>query len=99
MDTHTAVAYAVYENYKQETGDMTPAVIASTASPYKFTGSVMGALGDEYKEKNDFELLKEMENLLKEQMPQGIRNIENMPVVHKTICEVNKMKEVVTNFL
>lgn len=99
MDTHTAVAYAVYEDYKLETGDDTPTIIASTASPYKFTGSVMGALGDKYKEKNDFELLKEMENLLKEQMPQGIRHIENMPVVHKTVCEVDKMKEVVTKFL
>ena len=99
MDTHTAVAYAVYEDYKEKTGDKTPTVIASTASPYKFTGSVMGALDDKYKEKNDFELLKEMENLLNEQMPQSIRNIEAMPVVHKTICEVNEMKQVVTKFL
>ena len=41
MDTHTAVAACAYEKYKAETGDETKTVIASTASPYKFTRSVM----------------------------------------------------------
>ena len=45
MDTHTAVAYKVYENYLAETGDKTPTVIASTASPYKFADSVAKAIG------------------------------------------------------
>ena len=45
MDTHTAVAYKVYENYVKETGDETPTIIASTASPYKFGVSVAKAIG------------------------------------------------------
>ena len=45
IDTHTAVAAGVYDKYVKETGDKLPAVIASTASPYKFTRSVMDALG------------------------------------------------------
>ncbi len=45
MDTHTAVAYKVYEDYVSETGDMTPTVIASTASAYKFAQSVAAGLG------------------------------------------------------
>lgn len=44
MDTHTAVAYKVYEDYAAETGDNTPTIIASTASAYKFAESVASAL-------------------------------------------------------
>ena len=40
LDTHTAVAVKVYEDYRARTGDMTPVVIASTASPFKFCGPV-----------------------------------------------------------
>ena len=43
IDTHTAVAADVYFSYREESGDNTPAIIASTASPYKFTGSVLSA--------------------------------------------------------
>ncbi len=44
-DTHTAVAVKVYEDYRARTGDVTPTVIASTASPFKFCQSVIEALG------------------------------------------------------
>ena len=44
-DTHTAVAVRVYEDYRARTGDETPVVIASTASPFKFCRSVIEALG------------------------------------------------------
>ncbi|MBR3943191.1 MAG: threonine synthase, partial [Clostridia bacterium] len=46
MDTHTAVAKAVYDDYKASTGDVTKTVIASTASPFKFSGNVLDALND-----------------------------------------------------
>jgi len=45
IDPHTAVAFSALEQYRQETGDQTPCVVASTASPFKFCGSVLGALG------------------------------------------------------
>ena len=45
IDTHTAVAYKVYEDYVEETGDETPAIIASTASAYKFADSVAHSIG------------------------------------------------------
>ena len=44
-DTHTAVAVKVYEDYVKATGDKTKTIIASTASPYKFSGSVLSAIG------------------------------------------------------
>ncbi len=45
MDTHTAVAYAVLADYRAATGDATPSVVLSTASPFKFCTSVLDALG------------------------------------------------------
>lgn len=47
IDTHTAVAYHVLADYRSETGDTTPAVVVSTASPFKFCDSVLRALGEE----------------------------------------------------
>ncbi|SBW04727.1 Threonine synthase [uncultured Eubacteriales bacterium] len=45
IDPHTAVAFDVLERYRGETGDETPAIVVSTASPFKFCDSVLGALG------------------------------------------------------
>ena len=45
MDTHTAVAYTVLQDYRAATADDTPAVVVSTASPFKFCDSVLNALG------------------------------------------------------
>ena len=45
MDTHTAVAYQVLQDYRRETGDQTPAIVVSTASPFKFCDHVLCAVG------------------------------------------------------
>lgn len=99
MDTHTAVAYAVYDQYVKETGDETPTVIISTASPYKFTGSVMGSLDERYKEVEDVRLLEEMEKLLGEPMPLGVKDLFEKEIKHTNKCEINEMKKVIENFL
>jgi len=44
MDPHTAVAWKAAEDYRAETGDASPCVVLSTASPYKFPASVLEAL-------------------------------------------------------
>ena len=46
IDPHTAVAFSALEQYRAETGDETPCVVVSTASPFKFCDSVLGALGE-----------------------------------------------------
>ncbi len=53
-DTHTAVAVGVYEQYRAQTGDTTPVVIASTANPYKFSASVLQALDDKVGDVDEF---------------------------------------------
>ena len=65
MDTHTAVASSVYEKYRKETGDTTKTVIASTASPFKFTRSVMNAIDGKFEAMGDFELVDELSRLAK----------------------------------
>lgn len=99
IDTHTSVGYHVYETYKSKTGDNTKTVIASTASPYKFTVPVMSAIDDKYKDKNSFELLYEMEKVMKKPMPASINGIENRTVLHKAVCEKDEMKKVVENII
>lgn len=99
MDTHTAVAYAVYDQYVKETGDTTPTVVVSTASPYKFTHSVMTAVDAQYDGINDFALLEEMQKLTKGTMPKAMDHIASRKIWHKTVCEVSEMKQIIDEFL
>ncbi len=86
MDTHTAVASSVYQKYREETGDGRTTVIASTASPYKFTRSVMNALDPAYDSRDDFELVDELERISGVKIPQAIEDIRSAPVLHDTVC-------------
>lgn len=99
MDTHTAVAAAVYDKYKDATGDRTPAVIASTASPYKFTRSVMEAVDGKYASQSDFELVDELNRLSDVKIPQAIEDIRSAEVLHDTVCDKSEMKTTVCNIL
>ena len=99
MDTHTAVAATVYEKYVAATGDKTPTVIASTASPYKFTRSVMEAIDEKYASQSDFELVDELNRLSGVAVPQAIEDIRTAPVLHDTVCDKAEMEAVVRNIL
>lgn len=99
IDPHTAVAACVYEKYKKETGDEKPAVIVSTASPYKFTRSVMDAIDHKYDAMEDFELVDLLSERSKVKVPRAIEEIRTAPVLHDHICEKNRMKETVMEFL
>ena len=91
IDTHTAVAAHVYEQYVADTKDTTPTVIASTASPYKFTRSVMDAIDPAYDVKTDFELVDELNRLSKVAVPQAIEDIRTAPVLHDTVVDAKDM--------
>ncbi len=99
IDTHTAVAATGYEKYKKETGDDTVTVIASTASPYKFTRSVMDAIDSKYDSMTDFELVDELSKISNVAVPQAIEDIRTAPVLHDTVCEVNEMSSSVKKIL
>ncbi|MBE5893815.1 MAG: threonine synthase [Lachnospiraceae bacterium] len=99
IDTHTAVASAVYGKYVAETGDTTKTVIASTASPYKFTRSVMNAIDEKYDALSDFELVDELSGIANVAVPNAIEEIRTAPILHDKQCQVDEMKDVVRAFL
>ena len=99
IDTHTAVASAVYQKYVEETNDRTKTVIASTASPFKFTRSVMNAIDAKYDAMGDFELVDELSRLSGVKVPMAIEEIRTAPVVHDKQCDVDAMPKVVREFL
>lgn len=99
IDTHTAVAAAVYDKYKIETGDETKTVIASTASPFKFTRSVMGAIDPACQKMEDFALVDKLSELGNVMVPPAIQEIRNAPVRHTTVCDVDQMADTVRAFL
>ena len=100
IDTHTAVAAGVYEKYKKETGDCEKkTVIASTASPFKFTRSVMKAIDVKYDSMSDFELADELSRIGNVKVPQAIEEIRTADIRHNTVCEVKEMPDMVRKFL
>ena len=99
IDTHTAVAAEVYKKYKAETGDNKQTVIASTASPFKFTRSVMDAIDSKYDSMTDFELADELSKIANVKIPQAIEDIRTAPVLHDHVCEVEEMPDMVKSFL
>ena len=100
IDTHTSVAAAVYKKYVAETKDTTKAVIASTASPYKFTRSVMEAIDcDAYASMGDFELVDELEKVSAVKVPNAIEEIRNAQIRHNTTVEVSEMPMIVKKLL
>ena len=99
LDTHTAVASKVRRKYLAETKDETKTVIASTASPYKFTRSVMNAIDEKYDKMSDFELVDELNKISGVAVPKAIEEIRTAPVLHDTVVEVDEMKATVKKFL
>ena len=99
MDTHTAVAACVYKKYINETGDDKVTVIASTASPFKFTRSVMDAIDSKYDALSDFELVDELSKIANVKVPNAIEEIRNAEVRHNNLVEVDGMKDIVKKFL
>jgi len=98
-DTHTAVAVKVYEDYKNKTGDKTKTVIASTASPYKFSSSVLEALGSFEECLDEFEMVKKLSEISKYEIPQELLELRDKKVRFSQSIDKSKMKEFVLETL
>jgi len=101
IDTHTAVAVDVYNQYREETKDMTPTVIASTASPFKFNQSVLSALGkdEEIIEKDDFRLVDMLSEISKMEIPESLGSLKNKTKRFEGVCGKGELLEVVSSFI
>lgn len=100
-DTHTAVGINVYNKYRDLTGDNTQTVILSTASPYKFNGSVVKALlGDEpVAGRSEFELLETLSRVSGTEIPRNLKGLDKKPVLHGQVVNRDQMSEAVMDFL
>ncbi|MCD7785134.1 MAG: threonine synthase [Oscillospiraceae bacterium] len=99
VDTHTAVASKVYESYAKATGDTTKTVIASTASPYKFSASVLGALGCDSDGADEFEMVKLLEEKCGVPAPESLALIKDKTVRFTNTVAPDKMSDAVLDFL
>ena len=99
MDTHTAVAKRVYNDYVKETGDGTKTVIVSTASPFKFSDSVLRAVKGEITSNNEFEMLTELSEAGEMNIPKSLAELEEKPIIFRTTCEKEEMYDVVSQML
>ena len=98
MDTHTAVAYKVYQDYVSETGDETPTLIASTASPYKFAESVGRAIGLAEAE-DGFAAVRALNEKTGVYVQKGLKDLDQKPVLHTGVCEVGGQAQAVLDAL
>ena len=97
-DPHTAVASAVYQKYVERTGDHTPTVIASTASPYKFPRVAVEAVSGKAPA-DDFAAVKELEKLSGVVIPKAVDGLETAEVRHKTVVATSDMQKAVEDYL
>lgn len=98
MDTHTAVAYKVYEDYRAATGDETPTVIASTASAYKFAASVIDALGMP-PEADGFACVRALHEKTGVAIPAGLRDLDRKEIRHSGVIEKDALADAVMSSL
>lgn len=99
IDTHTAVAYDVYEKYKKATQDDRTVVIASTASPFKFPRSINEVLNFADSSASDFEMVQVLSDKMGLKIPKGIEGLEEKEIRHRVTCKKDEMREVIKNFL
>lgn len=100
LDPHTAVAAAVYDQYREATGDKHPTVIVSTASPYKFPRAVVKALTGEVAEStDDFELVTQLAAISELEIPAAVSELVTAKVRHDIVVESKYMQETVESIL
>ncbi|MBQ6693214.1 MAG: threonine synthase, partial [Clostridia bacterium] len=89
MDPHTAVAWRVYEDYRKA-GEGRPAVILSTASPYKFAPAMLTALRVEVPE-SGFAAMDLLHEKTGAAVPQGLASLREKPVRHRDVIDPRDM--------
>ncbi len=98
-DTHTAVAKRVYRSYREQSGDTTPTVIASTANPYKFSASVLSALQGDHADQDEFEKVETLYRLTGCPVPAQLLSLKDKPQRFTKVCERDAMEQAVFELL
>ena len=98
-DTHTAVAVAVYDDYARVTGDKTPTVIASTASPYKFSKAVLESIGCDDVQMSEFDMVEKLHELTGAEVPLPLANLRGKEPRFSEVTDKDQMQGVVLKAL
>ena len=98
-DTHTAVAVKVWEDYKKATGDETPCIIASTASPYKFAPAVLEGVTREALPEDEFAMTEKLFAVTGLPIPPPIATLRGREILHGNFVEKSQMQQVIRDFL
>ena len=98
-DTHTAVAVKVYMDYVKATGDKTKTVIASTASPYKFSGAVLEAISGQKSEADEFTLVDMLAQRSELSVPTSIKALKDKDIRFAQSVEKTDMESFVMEAL
>ena len=97
-DTHTAVALSSAEQYIKESGDTTPIVVASTASPYKFAIDVYRSLADNFNG-SDLDALESLSNLTNTEITYPLRDLDKKEVRFTKVIDHNDMLSEVYSYI
>ncbi|MDE5563632.1 MAG: threonine synthase, partial [Oscillospiraceae bacterium] len=94
-DTHTAVAVKVYMDYIAKTGDTTKTIIASTASPYKFSASVLEAIEGAQSADDEYEQVAHLAEVSGLPVPQSLAALKDKPVRFSEVIDKADMESYV----
>lgn len=95
LDTHSAVAVKVYEDYRQSTGDTTKTVITSTASPYKFSASVLEAIEGKPSSLDEFAMVDRLNELSGYDIPASLAELKTKERRFKDVITKEQQKDYV----
>ncbi len=98
-DTHTAVALDVCDSYIAATGDKTPVVVASTASPFKFSKAVLSAVEGEKAYDDEFSTVNALEELSSLKAPEQLSALKGKQVRFTKVTSKENMADVVFEML
>ena len=95
IDTHTAVGKAVLDKYQSTEGDNHHSIILSTASPYKFAGSVMQALqGDRHENSiSELDIINKLSDLTGTAIPENLASLGQKKVKHKKVITRDALRD------
>jgi len=102
IDTHSAVGYYVYKDYLESTSDRTKTVIVSTASPFKFPGSVLKAINEDFsvnKNLDEFEMLSKLSEISGIKIPKSLEGIGEKQILHDSVYSIGDMKQFIARVL
>lgn len=99
MDPHTAVAMRVYKKYCEKTGDTTPTVVDSTASPYKFVKSVYDAISGVNSDHDDFRLIGELKEISGVDIHPALKSVASLEIKHDSNIKIAEGRQMIKTVL